>query len=93
MIYNLGIPKFKVDKMENQNISLLNLENHQKAKISNIEGGHYFKKRLDCMGIRMGRDIRIISKQPFKGPLTIEVCGFMITIGRGMAQKIFVEVI
>ncbi|MCK4332649.1 MAG: ferrous iron transport protein A, partial [Thermoplasmatales archaeon] len=30
---------------------------------------------------------------PFHGPLTIEVRGSQMTLGRGMAQKIMVEVV
>ena len=44
------------------------------------------------MGFREGKKIRVISAQPAGGPLTIEIGGSRITIGRGMAQRIFVEV-
>lgn len=44
------------------------------------------------MGIRNGKEIKVVSKQPFRGPLTVEVCGCQMTLGRGMARKIMVDV-
>ena len=43
------------------------------------------------MGIREGQTIKLVSKQPFKGPLTITVGGSQMTLGRGMAYKILVQ--
>ena len=43
------------------------------------------------MGIREGQIIEVISKQPFLGPLTIQVGKCKMTIGREMAHKILVE--
>ncbi len=61
--------------------------------------GHYgrhhaescFHRRLDALGIREGQIVRIISKQPLMGPLTISIGNTQMTIGRGMAHKIIVE--
>ena len=63
------------------------------GKVIEITGGHGIQRKLHVMGIREGQEIKICSKQPFKGPITIGVCGSQITLGRGMAQKIQVEVI
>jgi ferrous iron transport protein A len=93
VIIFLGTPKIIVIIMKKENISLLDLSYQKNAKITRIIGGIVFQNRLACMGILVGREIKIVSKQPFRGPLTVEVCGCMMTIGRGMAQKILVEVI
>ena len=77
--------------MDQQNISLLQLPTNKKAKITSIDGGHGFQRRLQVLGIREGQEIKIVSKQPFRGPLTIKVCGSQMTLGRGMARKILVE--
>ncbi|MFO8077693.1 MAG: FeoA family protein [Thermoplasmatota archaeon] len=61
--------------------------------IHQIKGGHGIQQRLQVMGIRVGQQITLVSKQPFRGPITIKVNGRAITIGRGMATKILVEVI
>ena len=79
--------------MDQQSISLSNLQTNKKARITSIQGGHGLKKKLRVMGIREGQTIKIVSKQPFRGPLTIEAGGSQMTLGRGMAQKILVEVI
>ena len=63
------------------------------GRIYEINGGFGFQRKLNTMGIRRNQVIRIISKQPFRGPITVKVCGCMMTIGQGMAQKIIVEVI
>jgi ferrous iron transport protein A len=78
--------------MEHQDISLLNLSRNKKAKITMIHGGHGLQHRLNSMGIRNGKEIKVVSKQPFRGPLTVEVCGCQMTLGRGMARKIMVDV-
>ena len=61
--------------------------------IHEIKGGHGIQQRLQVMSIRIGKTITMVSKQPFRGPITIKVNGRAITIGRGMARKILVEVI
>jgi ferrous iron transport protein A len=72
---------------------LSNLSTNKTARIVQILGGHGILRRLHVMGIREGQKIKIISKQPFRGPVTVEVCGSQMTLGRGMAHRILVEVI
>jgi ferrous iron transport protein A len=45
------------------------------------------------MGLREGQEIKIVSRQPLHGPLTIKIKGCQVTLGRGMAKKIMVEVV
>jgi len=63
------------------------------GRVYDINGGFGFQRKLNTMGIRKNQGIKIMSKQPFRGPITVKVCGCMMTIGHGMAQKIIVEVI
>jgi ferrous iron transport protein A len=70
---------------------LLYLTKGSKGKITEIQGGHGLIRRLKVLGIREGQIVRIISKQPLKGPITITTGSTQMTIGRGMASKIFVE--
>lgn len=79
--------------MVSQIMSLSNLPINKKARITSIQEGYGFKRKLGVMGIREKQVIKIVSRQPFRGPLTIEVCGSQMTLGRGMAQKIMVEVV
>lgn len=77
--------------MHKKTISLTNLSLNKSAKIINLKGGQEFQRKLRVMGIREGQKIKTISKQPFKGPLTVTVNGCQMTLGRGMANKITVE--
>jgi len=72
-------------------ISLSELDTGKAAMIKHIEDGHSIRKRLEALGIRIGKDIKKVTAQPFKGPLVIEVEGIQIAIERSMAAKIFVE--
>ena len=74
-------------------VSLTNLPYNKEARIIRFEGGYGLNKRLRVIGIKEGGVIKIISRQLLRGPLTIEVNSCQITLGRGMAQKIIVEVI
>ncbi len=79
--------------MDKQVMPLSHLPINKKAKIVSIQGGYGFQRKLGIMGIREKQEIKIVSRQPFHGPLTIEVRGSQMTLGRGMAQKITVEVV
>jgi ferrous iron transport protein A len=72
-------------------IPLVYLNKSSSAKILEIQGGHGFHRRLNVLGIREGQIVRIISKQPLRGPITVTIGNTQITIGRGMASKILVE--
>jgi len=71
--------------------TLLTVKQKKQVRITSLNGGQGFQKRLRVMGIREGQLIKVVSKQPFRGPLTLEINGCQITIGRGMANRIVVE--
>ena len=77
--------------MIKKRMPLTNLSPTKKAKIISLEGGQGFQRKLRVLGIREGQNITIISKQPFKGPITIKIGSCQTTLGRGMANKILVE--
>lgn len=79
--------------MNEGTITLNSLSIDQTARILKLEGGEGFQRKLRVMGIREGQIIKIVTRQPFKGPITIAVCGSQMTLGRGMASKVSVEVI
>jgi Fe2+ transport system protein FeoA len=49
-------------------------------------------KRLTDLGLTPGSEITVIQAAPFNGPLEITVRGSRLAIGRGMANKIYVDV-
>jgi Fe2+ transport system protein FeoA len=78
--------------MIKKTIPLAQLTRNQTAKIASIHGGHGFRRRLQVLGIREGQTVKVLSKQPLRGPLTISIGGnCQMTLGRGMAYKIMVE--
>ncbi len=55
-----------------------------------IEGD--LMKRVAGMGIRVGKKLRMVTKQPIKGPVDVIVDGAETSLGLDMAGKIVVEV-
>ncbi len=63
------------------------------------DGGHGrgwrgwgFKKRLMDMGLTPGTRVTVVKSAPFHGPLEVSVRGSRLALGRGMAERIFVEI-
>ena len=50
------------------------------------------KKQVAGMCIRVGKNIRMATKQPIKGPVVVEVDKSLTSLGLGIAEKIIVEV-
>jgi Fe2+ transport system protein FeoA len=56
--------------------------------LKNVEGGHGMVHRLAEMGVRKGTALRVIQRS---GPVIVEVSGHRLVIGRGMAERMWVE--
>jgi len=65
------------------------MEYDETGSVKKIESG--LRGRLAGMGIRDGKVIRMITKQPIKGPVVVEVDGSSTSLGLGMAREIIVE--
>lgn len=50
------------------------------------------KKRLMDMGLTLGTKVTVLRSAPFHGPLEVNARGSRLVLGRGMAERIFVEV-
>ena len=50
------------------------------------------QKRVAGMGIRVGKKLRMVTKQPIKGPVDVVVDEAETSLGLDMAGKITVEV-
>lgn len=61
-----------------------------KVELLSINAGRRLTHRLSEMGLTPGVKIEII--QNSKGPVLLSVRGTRIALGRGTAEKIFVEV-
>jgi Fe2+ transport system protein FeoA len=71
---------------------LINVEPGVWVKVIGFEGGAKFQDRLLQHGLYPGDRARILRAAPLKGPLLVEVSGREIALGRGVAQKILVEI-
>jgi DtxR family Mn-dependent transcriptional regulator len=64
-----------------------------KANPGRVHGrGWGFEKRLMDMGLTPGTKVTVVKSAPFHGPLEILVRGSRLALGRGMAERIFVEI-
>jgi len=76
--------------MENAVISLSNMRDGQQALVSTVEGGRGLVEKLTAMGIRPGKRITRFCSMYLHGPITIRVDNVQLSLGRGIADKIFV---
>jgi len=51
-----------------------------------------FEKRLMDMGLTPGTKVTVVKSAPFHGPIEILVRGSRLALGRGVAERILVEV-
>lgn len=71
--------------------TLVNIDNGKKVRILKISGGKGVRQHLQCLGLHVG-DIVILKKSSFLGgPVLLEVNGYDVAIGKGVASKIEVE--
>ncbi|NIQ04800.1 MAG: ferrous iron transport protein A [Candidatus Korarchaeota archaeon] len=72
-------------------IRLTHLRPGEVARVIRLEGGRGFQRHLRTRGLREGKLISLLTRQP-RGPLVVKVDGIQLTLGRGMARKVVVEV-
>ncbi|MHB1254116.1 MAG: FeoA family protein [Candidatus Humimicrobiaceae bacterium] len=75
---------------ENNLISLVNAEISRNYKIEKMHGGSVFNMRLLSLGFIPGEAITVINKFG-NGPITVNVKGNKIGLGRGAAARILVS--
>lgn len=74
-----------------QLVPLCSLQLGQKAIVRFVRGGTMAVKRLYDLGVTAGIQIQLKSCGPLGGPVEVIVRGSSLAIGRGLAEKIFVE--
>ncbi len=73
-------------------INLIQMKRGQIGNVVGIQGGTGVTRRLESMGIRVGKKIVKVSSMFLRGPVTVDVGSTQLSIGYGMASKIIVEV-
>lgn len=48
---------------------------------------------LNCMGLRVGKEVKMVTKQPIKGPVVVLLGEMEIAMGLDIAAHVLVEVI
>jgi len=71
--------------------SLVDLEKGDSGTITQITGGYGQQRHMRSLGVREGKEINIVAKQPIGGPIIIDIDGNQIAIGRGMATRVMVK--
>ncbi|MEA3253550.1 MAG: FeoA family protein [Chloroflexota bacterium] len=72
-------------------ITLARMLPGQSGIVVQIQGGPGMSNRLSSLGIRPGKRIRKVSSMLMRGPITIEIDRSQVAIGRGMANRIIVN--
>jgi Fe2+ transport system protein FeoA len=86
--------------MERLEVPLTALRDGETGVLTYIKTGHErghgrgggFEKRLMELGLTPGTRVTVVKSAPFHGPLEILVRGSRLALGRGMAERILVEI-
>lgn len=68
---------------------LSEMEYEEEGTVTDIEGT--LRKKVAGMGIRVGKRVKMITKQPVKGPVVVVVDEANTSLGLDVAEKISVE--
>jgi ferrous iron transport protein A len=71
--------------------TVIELDLGQEAVIHALVGGEELQRKLRSLGIREGKNVIVRARHPFGGPLVVEVDRRQASVGRGMAERIVVE--
>jgi ferrous iron transport protein A len=74
-----------------QKLDLTRLQEGESGVVVDVQGGHGLIRRLESLGIRVGKKVTKVSSQLMRGPVTVRVDNSEVAMGFGMARKIVVE--
>jgi len=76
-------------------MSLVQAPSDTPLKIVDIHGGHGVRRRLMAMGFHKNDTIELDERAIFRGPVLVKnlTSDTSVALGRGVAQKIMVEII
>ncbi|CVK34701.1 ferrous iron transport protein A [Methanoculleus bourgensis] len=72
--------------------TLLDLEPGVQGTVARFAGTPGFMRKLRTIGIREGKTLVVVARHPLGGPVVVEVDGREVTLGRGMAERVIVDV-
>ncbi len=71
---------------------LLDLKPGMSGTVTRFAGAPGFMQKLRTIGIREGKTLTVVARHPLSGPVVVGVGGREVTLGRGMARRIIVDV-
>ncbi len=71
---------------------LSNMKSDEEGVVTFIRNDKKARQRLLDMGLTRGANLRVVNAAPFRGPLEVAIRGTILAIGRGLAEKVFVEI-
>ena len=71
---------------------LSNLKSDEEGAVTFIRCGKQARQRLLDMGLTRGANLQVLNAAPFHGPIELAIRGTTLAIGRGLAEKVFVEI-
>ena len=72
---------------------LSNLKPGERGKVAFVRAGSNAYQRLLDMGLTKGTVVEVVNAAPFQGPLELSLRGATLALGRGLASRVFVEVL
>lgn len=76
-------------------ISLIHAPSDKQLRIVDIQGGHGIRRRLFSLGFHKNDIIELDSRSILRGPVLVRdlTSDTSVALGRGVAQKIMVEIV
>lgn len=75
-----------------EKIPLTKMKAGDSGAVVGIMGGGGAARRMEALGIRIGKHITKMSESFLWGPVIVKIGGTQIGVGHGLASKIMVEV-
>jgi ferrous iron transport protein A len=72
-------------------LTLLDPAANKRARVVAVQGGWGVSRRLAQLGIHPGDIITVLRHGAFGGPVLIEIHGYQVALGRGVAARILLE--
>jgi len=69
---------------------LSEMDYNQTGMVLRIQGE--LRRQIASMGIREGKEIKMLTKQPIKGPVVVTVDRATTSLGLGLAERIIVRI-
>lgn len=73
-------------------VSLAELEIGHGGTVARVDGDDALGVRLMEMGVLPGAELRVVGAAPLGDPIELELRGYRLSVRRGEAERVFVDV-